>query len=338
MKILKALLISWPIAFAILWFILVSSNASSESKAISTTNIKKIAINIPFWTPIWKVWELLEDKWIIKNKWIFLFYIKFNKLEWKIQAWDFVLNTPIKIDDLVKQLQNSKQEEIRLIVPEWYTISDIDNLLTKKWLINEWDFIDCSKKCKFPDFNFFYDWNLEWYLFPDTYFIPIKNFTSESFIKRMLNNFQRKILTKEFQDEYKKQKKTLQQIIIMASIVEREENNKKNMPTIAWILWKRLNEWIALWADATTRYYKKSKTWQLYKEDFEEKNPYNTRKNLGLPPTAISNPWLDAINATLHPKETEYYYYLHDKYWEVFYSKTNDEHNFKKFKYINQNQ
>lgn len=332
MKFLKTLLMAWPIIFAILWFFF--AKYSSEVNFESSTYTKKIAINIPMWTPIEEVWNILENKWVISSKWVFFLYLKLNSLEWKIQAWDFIFNIPIWVKDLVNQLQNAKQEEVRIIIPEWFTIDDIDNLLATKALIQAWEFIKCTKECKFPDFNFFYDWNLEWYLFPDTYFLPVANFTSESFIKRMLNNFQRKVLTEEFKNEYKKQWKTLQQIIIMASIVEREERNTNNMPTIAWILWKRLNEWIALGADATTRYYKKSKTWWLYKEDFEENNKYNTRKNRWLPPTAISNPWLDAIQATIYPKQTEYYYYLHDENWQVYYSITNEEHNLKKFKYL----
>lgn len=334
MKILKILLILWLIIIAIVWLTMMKLNQPDLS---NPENSKKIAINIPYWTPIWKVWDLLVEKWIINTKIFFFLYIKVNKLEWKIQAWDYILNTPIWIKNLVSQLQNSKQEEIRLIIPEWFTIDDIDNLLTNKLLINEWEFIQCSIECTFPEYNFFYDWNLEWYLFPDTYFVPIDSFSSESFIKRMLSNFQRKVLTGEFQNEYKKQWKQLQQIVTMASIVEREERKRKNMPTIAWILWKRLAEWIPLWADATTRYYKKLKTWSLFTEDFQEDNSYNTRRNRWLPKTAISNPWLDAINATLYPKTTKYYFYLHDNKGVVYYSETNDEHNFKKFKYLKNN-
>ncbi len=319
---------------AILIAFFISYNTYTNDVNINEDTIKKRSVNIPLWTPIKMVWEILLEEWIINHKWTFFTYLKLNKLEWKIQAWDYIFNTPISLIDLWNQLQNSKQEELRIMIPEWSTIDDIDRILSEKELIKSWEFIQCSKSCLFPEHNFFFDGNLEWYLYPDTYFVPTNNFTPEKFAKRMLNNFQTKILTSKNMAEYKKQWKKLADIVIMASIIEREERNRKNMPTVAWILWKRLREAIPLWADATTRYYKKSKNWVLYKADFQEDNPYNTRRNKWLPPTAISNPWIDAFKSSLYPKNSEYYYYLHWNDGQIHYSKTNDEHNFKKFKYI----
>ena len=320
--------------FLILLFSFSKVYFSDINQKIKNENIKKIPVNIPLWTPIKKLWNILKEKWVIDHKWTFFLYLKLNKLEWKIQAWDYIFNTPIWIKDLSDQLQNAKQEEIRIVIPEWSTIDDIDYIISNKWLIKKWEFIKCTNECKFPNHNFFFDWNIEWYLFPDTYFVELNNFKVKKFIKRLLNNFEKKILTNKFKKEYKKQWKKISDIIIMASIIEREERNVYNMPIVSWILWKRIKEWIPIWADATTRYYKKSKQWYLLKSDFEKDNPYNTRRNRWLPPTAISNPWIDAINASLYPKHSEYYYYLHDSSWQIHYSKTNNEHNFKKFKYI----
>ena len=316
----------------IIWSL--SFNTYKNDVNLKAENTKKVSVNIPLWTPVKEVWKILTEKWIINHKWTFFTYLKFNELEWKIQAWDYIFNTPISLVDLWNQLQNSRQEEVRIMIPEWSTIEDIDNTLSNKQLIDEWEFIQCAKECTFPEHNFFFDWNIEWYLFPDTYFVPTSNFTPKKFASRMLNNFQIRLLTDEFTAGYKKLWKTLSDVVIMASIVEREERNKKNMPTVAWILWKRLEEKIPLWADATTRYYKKSKNWVLLKSDFQKNNPYNTRMYKWLPPTAISNPWLSAFKAALYPQESPYYYYLHDSDWVIHYSKTNDEHNFMKFKYI----
>ena len=328
---MRAIIICLLIVWIPFWFF---SNTYVNDVNSELNPVRKIAINIPMWTPVKRVWQMLKEKWIIMREWTFFLYLKLNDLEWKMQAWDYVLNVPISLTSLVSQLQNSKQTETRFIIPEWFTIDDIDALLTKKWLIEAWKFNQCAKECKFPAYGFFYDGDVEWYLFPDTYFVPVANFSSEKFIKRMLDNFQRRILTDEFKAQYKAQWKTLKEIVIMASIVEREERNTSNMPTIAWVLWKRLAEGIALGADATTRYYKKSKQWVLTRADFQEDNPYNTRIKQGLPPTAISNPWYDALQASVDPKVSEYYYYLHDNDGQVHYSKTNDEHNQKKYKYL----
>lgn len=295
---------------------------------------KRLAINIPFWTPTQEVAQILKDKGLISRKWTMLLYIKLSNLEWKIQAWDYIIKHPINLKNLVETLQNNKQEEMRIIIPEWSTIKDIDKILASKNLITPWDIIKCASECTFPEHNFFFDGNLEWYLFPDTYFVPILNFSPSSFLKRMLNNFQKKILTDSFTETYKKTWKSLSDIIIMASIIEREERDRANMPIISWILWKRLNEGIPLWADATTRYYKNDKTWDLNKQDFKENNPYNSRIIKWLPPTAISNPGLSAINASVKPEKSEYYYYLHDSEGNIHYSKTNEEHNYNRLKFI----
>ena len=309
-------------------------NFSEKEKIEEWIFNKKIAVNIEMWTPIKKVAEILEKKWIIENKRYFFIYMKLNNLEWKIQAWDFIFNTPIWLKEVFQQLWNSKKKEVRVIIPEGFTIDDIDSTLAKKWLIEKWDISACARSCKFPNFNFFYDWNLEWYLFPDTYFVPVQGFTPKKFIERMLRNFKNRVLTEKFKVDYKSQGKSLSDIIIMASIVEREELNKNNLSTVSWILWKRIKLWIPLWADATTRYYKKSKTWDLYNADFKADNPYNTRKYKWLPPTAISNPGLDAINASLHPKFTKYLFYLHWTNWQIHYAETNDGHNLNRLKFL----
>ena len=314
------------------------SQFSEQEKISQWIKNQKIAVNIPFWTPIKEVAKILKEKNVIKNEYYFFIYMKLNHLEWKIQAGDFIFNTPIWLKDVFAQLWNSQKKEVRIIIPEGFTIDDIDELLAEKWLIEKWDILACAKSCKFPNFNFFYDWNLEWYLFPDTYFVPVKNFTPKKFLSRMLRNFEEKVFNSDFVKNSKKDWKyswrSFSDIIKMASIIEREETNKANIKMVSWILWKRIDEWIPMWADATTRYFKKSKKWGLYTADFQADNKYNTRKFRWLPPTAISNPWISAIEASLYPKKSKYYFYLHDWNWVIHYWVTNAEHNQNKYKYI----
>jgi hypothetical protein len=96
------------------------------------------------------------------------------------------------------------------------------------------------------------------------------------------------------------------------------------MPQVADVLWKRLDERIHLGVDATTRYELNDWKRPLYTEDFEKDTPYNTRRNYGLPPTAISNPGLPAIKAAIFPEETPYYYYLHDRKGQIHFAKDLD--------------
>jgi len=98
------------------------------------------------------------------------------------------------------------------------------------------------------------------------------------------------------------------------------------MPLIAGIIWKRLDEGIPLGIDATTRYELNDWTNPISKEALENPTPYNTRRKRGLPPTGISSPGFDALQAAAYPKKSPYYYYLHDRTAQIHFAVTYDEH------------
>jgi UPF0755 protein len=117
-----------------------------------------------------------------------------------------------------------------------------------------------------------------------------------------------------------------EEIIILASVIEREAHGDDDRATIAGIIEKRLKAHMPLQIDATVAYGAGVPENQLTKDDFLIDSPYNTYKYAGLPPTPISNPGLESLAAALSPKETEYIYYLHDKNGNIHYAKTFAEH------------
>jgi UPF0755 protein len=127
----------------------------------------------------------------------------------------------------------------------------------------------------------------------------------------------------------------------LASIVEKEANisdSEEEVSIIAWILKKRLDEGWYIWADATVCYTYKiisnECTPNFVLNHIEDKNEYNTRKILWLPKTPISNPSIISIKAVVYPKNSPYYFYLHDSKWKVHYGRNLEEHNLNKSKYI----
>jgi len=125
----------------------------------------------------------------------------------------------------------------------------------------------------------------------------------------------------------------------IASIVQREAAGKEDMPLIAGILWNRLLNDQPLEIDATIQYARGntgSGWWAPIKaSDIDDiDSPYNTYKHKGLPPTPISNPGIDAIDAVLNPTETDCYYYLHDKDRQIHCAKTLEEHEANIDKYL----
>lgn len=151
----------------------------------------------------------------------------------------------------------------------------------------------------------------EGYLFPDTYGVVPDRFTAEAFLARQLASFH-----EAFVVPYGAQlgERSLHDVVVMASMVEKEEKQPQNRPIVAGILWKRLDNGWKLGVDATSRYTLDD--WSDRRAFLgklrDPSDPYNTRLLKGLPPTAIGNPGLDALRATLAPEDTPFWYYLHD--------------------------
>jgi len=175
--------------------------------------------------------------------------------------------------------------------------------------------------------------DLEGYLYPDTYFFDPSN-SPKQIIGKMLDNFDKK-LTEDLRNEIKKQGKTVYEVLILASIVEKEMFGYEDRRMVADIFLKRLDEGIPLQSDATINYITKKGTTRPSYADLEIQHPYNTYENKGLPPGPICNPSIEAIKAVIFPKENEYYYFLNTEDGEIMYSRTFEEHVRKKQKYLN---
>jgi UPF0755 protein len=175
--------------------------------------------------------------------------------------------------------------------------------------------------------------------FPDTYLIPIDEAPLDV-AQRLIAKFNEKF--NPYLPEFNAQNIKWSTGLTFASIVQREAAGKSDMPLIAGILWNRLENNMYLGVDATLQYARGDTGtgwWAPIKAS--EKNidsPFNTYTNKGLPPHAISNPGLTAIEATLHPATTDCLYYLHDKNHEIHCAVTYEEHQANIQKYLVENQ
>lgn len=185
---------------------------------------------------------------------------------------------------------------------------------------------------EFPEFNaerFLANTiNLEGKLFPETYFIP-PTFTDEDFLELLLSTYQEKLAP--LQNQFASSTLSEDEVIILASILEREANTPESMQIVSGILQNRLEIGMALQADATIEYVVETPLGELPAGQLaatlrELDSPYNTYLYPGLPPTPIGNPGLDAITAALQPAKTEYFYYVTDEAGTFYYSETYDEH------------
>jgi UPF0755 protein len=211
----------------------------------------------------------------------------------------------------------------KITIPEGINSFDIAKILEKELpTFKSQDFINEVQDNKY-----------EGYLFPDTYFLT-PNTRSSDVILMMRENFARQI--QDYEGDILKSKKSLNDIVIMASIIEDEANGTlESKRIVSGILWKRLKLEMPLQIDSAFQYYNGKNSYTLTKEDLTEDHEYNTYVNKGLPPTAISNPGIDSLRAAIAPTQTSYLYFLSDKKGNLYYAKTFEEHKLNRELHLN---
>lgn len=290
--------------------------------------------------------KALQEDALIVDKDAFVRYAKEKGDDAKLQAGSFTvaggLSTPEVLDILTGRVKPAKA---RVTIPEGLTIRDIAALLVKQGLIKtEDEMLDCiATTCDFSAYDFLpakrntkyaYPYSyMEGYLFPDTYFVETDNFQIGKFVALLLTTFDSKV-NKGLSKELKASGQTLEDLVIMASIVEKESRPADNQAIVAGILWKRMENNIQLAADATNRYIMEDPTQPITIQQLVSTNPYNGRKVKGLPPSAISNPGLASIEAAMSPEDSEWFYYLHDSDGVIRFARTENEHERNKSQYI----
>ena len=259
----------------------------------------------------------LQEEGIIRHAVTFRVYLKLSGLDRKIQAGSFNLPTNELASEIALALTTGRLDKWVTFV-EGLRKEQVAAILEKDFNIDKDKFLEKAS---------------EGYLFPDKYLIPLK--TNEDQVLSIFKaNFDKKF-NKNSQEEAVKENLTVEQVITVASIVERESTGKEKdeRATIAGILLKRWREGMSLGVDATVQYAlgysQEEKTWwrkNITDEDLKIDSPYNTRIKPGLPLGPICSPGLSSINAVLNPTDSPYYFYLHDKEGKVHYARTFQEH------------
>ncbi len=335
------------VIFLLSFFIVISFNSFKCNKYSIILNVKK-------WDNILTIRNKLCKKDIIKKCLFAYLYFRFYWPKNIIPGiYEFSWNN---IDDIFNQLKKwAKLKYIKFTIIPWQTKFDIANnikILEKKYNINQnlgKTFISLVTNKKFikqiqQKYTFIWKFwkiiSLEWFLYPDTYFFKLQDLQSKLFPKLLINTAIKNFVKKNKWISYKNNYKlSYYNILILASILEKEEPNKKTKPLVANILIRRFINWRMLWADWTLCYWlniisSKCKNYLYWKYLKQKNNLYNTRTNTWLPPTPVSNPTIDTIKSIINSKKNDYRYYLHDKNWKIYFSKTNRQHNIKRMLYL----
>ncbi|MBI4652770.1 endolytic transglycosylase MltG [Candidatus Kuenenbacteria bacterium] len=277
----------------------------------------------------------LKNQKLIGSMWNFEVYVWFEKMGKKFQAGEYSLSSNMNIKEITQILCSGQiipnQKIIKII--EGWNYKEIGEYLENKINIPKEDFFSAAYDLQWKNKYSFLEGNfLEGYLFPDTYQV-YKNATAEDIIKKMLDNFDKKLSLK-IREDIKAQGKTIFEIITLASIIEKEVPKEEDRKIVAGIFYKRLKQEMRLESCATINYILGNDKKQLSFEDTRIESPYNTYINNGLPPGPINNPGLSAIKAAIYPEKTDYLFFLSKPTGETVFSKTLDEHNKNKAKWL----
>lgn len=289
-----------------------------------------------------QIGEHLAKEGLISDSFYFKFYLWKSGLKSSIKAGEYSLSSAMNIPSIADIISKGKiiEQEVVVLIQEGLTSAEIEEILISKGLIKKGRLAEAIQE-KNLNQNYKYDFladktkgaNLEGYLFPDTYKF-YKKTTPEEILEKILNNFGKKVGL-DMRVEIARQRKTIFEVLTMASIVQEEANGASDMKIIAGIFENRLEIGKPLEADSTINFITGKKMPQALYSDLEISSPYNTYKNIGLPPGPIDNPGLDAIQAVIWPEKTDYLYFLHTPDGKAIYSKTYEEHLKNKAKYLN---
>ena len=302
----------------------------------------------------------LQAKGLIRNALAFRIWARIRDLDTHLQAGAYDhLNTTMTIDQLINELINGQPDRLAVSIPEGWRIEQIAAQFAGAGLVkfNQQDFLKYTKRpnlfpdaAKYPILKSIPHGNsMEGLLFPDTYLVPLDG-TARDVVNMMLTEFTNAVQQNDLDKQAKANKLTLYQMVILASIVQREVGSYEDAPDIASVYWNRIfkqnDETVGLLqADPTVQYARDSqsqpqKYWQQLNnvgQDVVPESPWNTYTHHGFPPSPICSPGLTAMQAAASPAKTSYYYFLTriDNRRAVF-AKTNVEFQQDEQKYLKQ--
>ena len=259
----------------------------------------------------------LKDAGIIKYKGLFELYCSVSHAKTKIDPGTYELSTNYDYRALVKKMQvgSGAMVTTKVTIPEGYTMEQIFHKLEDENVCSYDDLMDAAA-------NYSYNYSfidqsmqgdakrLEGFLFPDTYEF-YQGMQASSAINKFLENFHDR-LTAEMLEKADERGMTMQEVVTVASMIEKEAANDDERAMIAAVIYNRIEAGMPLQIDSTVMYVLPEHKDVLTVEDTKIDSPYNTYQNKGLPPTPIANPGLASIKATLSPASTQALYYALD--------------------------
>jgi UPF0755 protein len=265
--------------------------------------------------------QRLFDEGLIRSRLAFELLLDRQGLENQLQAGDFKLSPAMNLSRIIQTLAHGTLD-YWITFPEGWRVEEYAARLAENSDFDPQAFILAAKP-------------YEGRLFPDTYLIP-KNASAEDIVSILTDNFEGKFAP--LRKEVLATNLSESQVIILASLIEREARHQTDRPLVASVLHNRLRIGMALQVDASVQYILgKANNWwpkNLSPKDLKTPSVYNTYLHSGLPPAPIANPGLASLEAAIHPAQTNYLYYLSDASGNNHYAEDLETHNQNIAKYL----
>lgn len=298
----------------------------------------EVVVEIPMNSGTADIAEILADEGIIDSTYFFRFYSRVKGSDGTFVAGSHVLSPDMSYENIVHELQQGAvdtRESVDITFPEGIDLLDAAQKLEENNVCSASDFIrefnnssfgfDFEKLVKVSAMKFY---KMEGYLFPDTYTFYVEE-DPKIVVKKIYRNFETRI-TPDIYARMDDLGLEFEEMLTMASMVQAEASSVYDMKRVASVFRNRLadpDNYPLLQSDPTRKYVEEVIKPNIEFPSKEMFKAYNTYEGAGLPPGPICNPGLDAINAVLYPADTDYYYFCANvDTGEVYYARTNEEH------------
>ncbi len=278
-------------------------------------------------TPSYQISQILQREGVVRHWYWFLAYLKVMKHSAHLQAGEYLFEQPISVAQVADKLIRGQVYYREVTIPEGYSLFEIADLVQQKGLLASDDFLQAVRQVNKLSDLVSLQGNLEGYLFPDTYRLT-RGTRAEEFVGMMTSKF-KDIYAKKLELPLKQSPYSLNEVITMASLIEKETAVDEERPLVAAVFYNRLKRKMPLQCDPTVIYAVKLKGdyhGKILQSHLEVDSPYNTYVRLGLPPAPIANPGIRSIEAALTPAHVDYLYFVSNNNGGHTFSKTLEEH------------
>lgn len=304
---------------------------SNEVNTPLSSSAQKVSVTVSTGDTPSQVADQLYRKQLIRNRDVFVYYMRISGASSNLQAGDYTLSPSMSIADIARVLQSGHIDQLSVSFPEGYTLKLMAQAAEKAGVASADQYTTAASD---PSWTYDFlaakpkDATLEGYLFPDTYSLN-RTSSARDLVKRQLDQFGA-VLTPDLRAQAAqpgagRPAESIENIVILGSLVEREVNRDPDRAIVCSVYYNRLAQNMPLQVDATVLYALGQWKGALTVDDLHVSSPYNTYLHAGLPPGPISNPGSAAIKACINPQKSDYLFYFTDPQGTTHFDRTSSE-------------